>query len=420
MKIMVVGGGGREHAIIKKIKENKQVKKIFALPGNGTIENIAVSIPIEGTELEKIVNFAKENEIDFAVVSPDNPLCMGLVDLLEEAGVPSFGPNKVAAEIEGSKVFAKKLMKKYQIPTADYQTFTDIAAAKAFILSHNRYPIVIKADGLAYGKGVIICQNQKEGENAIQQIMGDRVFGDSGTEIVIEEFLEGPEISVLCFTDGKSLIPMLSSMDYKKAYNQNKGPNTGGMGAISPNPYYTKEIAKQCVEEIYLPTIEAMNQEGRIFKGCLYFGLMLTASGPKVIEYNCRFGDPETQCVLPLLKSDLLDIMIAVRNQNLSKTVVSFEENQASCCISLCSEGYPVHYEKGKKITLKDVEEEGLFYFDCGSKRLESKGIETNSGRVFSVVAIEESLEKAIKKAYKGIENITFDGMSYRLDIGEY
>ncbi|MBR5900431.1 MAG: phosphoribosylamine--glycine ligase, partial [Clostridia bacterium] len=350
MKIMVIGGGGREHAIIKKLRENKAIEEIFALPGNGGIALDATCVNISATNTDEIVKFAVENKIDYAVVAPDDPLVLGTVDRLSEVGVPCFGPDKKAAIIEGSKVFSKNLMKKYGIPTAEYQTFDDAEKALEY-LKTSKIPVVIKADGLALGKGVIIATTRQEAFDAVNSIMQDKVFGASGNNIVIEEFLEGPEVSVLSFTDGNTLIPMVSSMDHKRAGDNDTGLNTGGMGTIAPNPVYTKEIAERCMKEIFLPTIDAMKKEGRTFKGCLYFGLMITKDGPKVIEYNCRFGDPETQVVLPLLKTDLLDIMMATTNGTLSEIPVKFSSGSA-CCVVLASKGYPTHYEKGYEIKL--------------------------------------------------------------------
>ncbi|OGO90668.1 MAG: phosphoribosylamine--glycine ligase [Clostridiales bacterium GWF2_38_85] len=415
MNILVVGGGGREHAIIKKIKENKKVTKIYALPGNGGIATDAECIEINTNEIEKIKDFAVENEIDFAVVAPDDPLVLGAVDLLEENGIPCFGPNKAAAEIEGSKVFSKNLMKKYNIPTADYNVFYNSDDAIAFIKDNNTYPIVIKADGLALGKGVIIAEDEKPAIEAIISIMSDKVFGNSGNQIVIEEFLTGPEVSVLSFTDGITIVPMVSSMDHKKAFDDDQGLNTGGMGTIAPNPYYTDEIANLCMKQIFVPTINAMNAEARSFKGCLYFGLILTTNGPKVIEYNCRFGDPETQVVLPLLKTDLLDIMIAVSMQKLDNVKIEFDD-EAACCVILASGGYPVLYKKGYEITIDDIDK-NIQLYHAGTKLLDGKLV-TTGGRVIGVVAIGNTLFEAIKTVYLEIPKITFTDCYYRKDIG--
>lgn len=350
MKILVVGSGGREHAIIKSLRKNPKAEEIYCLPGNGGIAQDAICVDISATDIDNIVKFAVEENIDYAVVAMDDPLVLGCVDKLNEKGIPCFGPNKKAAIIEGSKVFAKNMMKKYNIPTAQYSTFNDVDEAMKYLETANM-PIVIKADGLALGKGVLICNNKKQAQDAVKSIMEDKQFGESGNNIVIEEFLEGPEVSVLSFTDGKTIVPMISSMDHKRALDGDKGLNTGGMGTIAPNPYYTKEVAKQCMNEIFLPTINAMNAEGRNFKGCLYFGLMITKDGPKVIEYNCRFGDPEAQVVLPLLETDLLDVMQACTKQNLDKINVKFS-NKHACCVIMASDGYPVKYEKGFEIQI--------------------------------------------------------------------
>ena len=411
---MVVGGGGREHAIIKSLKKNKTITEIFALPGNGGIAEDATCVDIGAKELDGIVQFAKENAIDFAVVAPDDPLVLGAVDALEAIGVPCFGPNKAAAIIEGSKVFSKNLMKQYGIPTAAYEVLTDAASALAY-LETAPMPTVIKADGLALGKGVIIAQNLAEAKDAVKAIMSDKKFGDSGNQIVIEEFLTGPEVSVLSFTDGKTVVPMVSSMDHKRALDGDEGLNTGGMGTIAPNPYYTKDMDKRCMEEIFLPTMHAMNAEGRTFKGCLYFGLMLTPNGPKVIEYNCRFGDPETQVVLPLLESDLLTIMQACANGTLADTEVKFFAGSA-CCVVMASKGYPEAYEKGYEITM-DAGIDGEVYI-AGAK-LDGGKLLTNGGRVLGVVATAETLEGAIEKAYAQVEKVHFDNAFYRRDIGQ-
>lgn len=413
MKIMVVGGGGREHAIIKKLKENENVEKIYALPGNGGIAADAECVNIGATDIEGIVKFAVDNKIDYAVVAPDDPLVLGCVDRLNEAGVPCFGPEAKAAIIEGSKVFSKNLMKKYGIPTATYEVFDDMDKALEY-LETAPIPTVIKADGLALGKGVIIAATREEAKNAVVSIMQDKQFGKSGDQIVIEEFLEGPEVSVLSFTDGKTVVPMISSMDHKRALDGDKGLNTGGMGTVAPNPYYTFDVAKECTEKIFLPTINAMNKEGRTFKGCLYFGLMITKDGPKVIEYNCRFGDPETQVVLPLLESDLLTIMQAVTNGTLSEAEVKFSGKNA-CCVIMASEGYPVKYEKGYEISI-DPEISQKVYI-AGAKAENGKLL-TNGGRVLGVTEISDSLEDAVKKAYASVEKISFGNAFYRRDIG--
>ena len=412
MKIMVVGGGGREHAIIKKIKENPAVSEIFALPGNGGIALDATCVGIGATDIDGIVNFAVENKIDYAVVAPDDPLVLGCVDALEEKGIPCFGPRANAAIIEGSKVFSKNLMKKYGIPTAAYEVFSSADEALTYV-ENCPIPTVIKADGLALGKGVIIAMTREEAKEAVKSIMQDKQFGKSGDSIVIEEFLEGPEVSVLSFTDGKVVKPMISSMDHKRAHDNDEGLNTGGMGTVAPNPYYTEAVAKECMEKIFIPTMNAMNAEGRTFKGCLYFGLMITKNGPKVIEYNCRFGDPETQVVLPLLESDLLTVMQSVTNETLSDCEVKFSEKNA-CCVIMASEGYPVSYEKGYEIKAESFD--GVYI--AGAK-LEDNKLLTNGGRVLGVTQIADTLENAIKNAYAKVETITFGNAFYRHDIGK-
>lgn len=414
MKIMVVGGGGREHAIIKKIKENKDVEKIYALPGNGGMAKDAELVNIGATDIEKAVLFAVENKIDYAVVAPDDPLVLGMVDALEEKGIPCFGPRKNAAIIEGSKVFSKGLMKKYNIPTAQYEVFTDADEALKYVESCP-IPTVVKADGLALGKGVIIAMTREEAKDAVVSIMKDKQFGKSGDSIVIEEFLTGPEVSVLSFTDGKTVVPMISSMDHKRAGDNDTGLNTGGMGTVAPNPYYTKAIADECMEKIFLPTIDAMNKEGRTFKGCLYFGLMLTEKGPKVIEYNCRFGDPETQVVLPLLESDLLTVMKAVTDETLADCEVKFSDKSA-CCVIMASEGYPVKYEKGYEITIPEEVENNVYV--AGAK-LENGKLLTNGGRVLGVTKIADTLEQAIALSYNAVEKVCFGNAYYRHDIGQ-
>lgn len=414
MKILVIGSGGREHAIIKKIKQNKNVSEIYAIPGNGGIERDAICIDIKATDINAIKDFAKKNNIDYAIVTPDDPLVAGLVDALEEIKIPCFGPNKNAAIIEGSKVFAKKLMKKYKIPTAKYETFESYDKAIEY-LKTAPMPTVIKADGLALGKGVIIAETKEKAFDTVKNIMKDKAFGKSGDRIVIEEFLEGVEVSILSFTDGKTIIPMISSMDHKRIGDKDTGLNTGGMGTIAPNPYYTKEIEKECFDKIFIPTISAMNKEGRTFKGCLYFGLMITKYGAKVIEYNCRFGDPETQVILPLLKSDLLDIMIATTNGNLDKVKVEFE-NKSAACIIMASEGYPLEYKKGFAINIpKDIIERVYF---AGVKK-ENEKLLTNGGRVLGITNIADTLDKAIKLSYEDAKQISFEGAYYRKDIGE-
>lgn len=413
MKILVVGGGGREHAIIKKLRQNPSVTEIFALPGNGGMADDAVCVGIKATDIDGITAFAKENAIDYAVVAPDDPLVLGCVDKLSAMGIPCFGPEAKAAIIEGSKVFSKNLMKKYGIPTASYEVFHNMEAALTY-LETAPIPTVIKADGLALGKGVIIAQTREEAKAAVKSMMEDHAFGKSGDNIVIEEFLTGPEVSVLAFTDGKCVKPMVSSMDHKRAGDGDTGLNTGGMGTIAPNPYYTADVAKRCMDEIFLPTMNAMNAEGRTFKGCLYFGLMITPNGPKVIEYNCRFGDPETQVVLPLLESDLLTVMMATTNGCLAETEVKFAEKSA-CCLVLASSGYPTAYEKGFEITM--TEEAKAHTFVAGAALKDGKLL-TSGGRVLGVTATANSLENAVKEAYRLGDGIHFANKYYRHDIG--
>ncbi len=413
MKIMVIGGGGREHAIIKKLRESREVTEIFALPGNGGIASDATCVPIGATDLDAIVTFAKENAIDYAVVAPDDPLVLGLVDRLSEVGIPAFGPRANAAIIEGSKVFSKNLMKKYGIPTAAYEVFDDMEAALAY-LENAPIPTVIKADGLALGKGVIIAKTREEACAAVRSMMEDHVFGKSGDHIVIEEFLEGPEVSVLAFTDGVTLCPMVSSMDHKRARDGDLGLNTGGMGTVAPNPYYTDAVAEVCMREIFLPTIAAMRAEGRPFTGCLYFGLMLTKEGPKVIEYNCRFGDPETQVVLPLLESDLLSIMMATTNGTLDRCEVRFGNRHAACVI-MASEGYPEAYERGFEITMPAEVRPHVFV--AGAK-LDGDRLVTCGGRVLGVSAVSDTLALALDEAYARVKQVQFANAYYRCDIG--
>ena len=416
MNLLVVGGGGREHAIIKKLKENPTVKTIYALPGNGGIAQDAVCVPEIGTkDISAIVAFAKSHDIDFAVVAPDDPLALGCVDRLHEAGIACFGPDAKAARIESSKVFSKNLMKKYGIPTARYEVFSDADAALAYLQTAG-FPIVLKADGLALGKGVLIAQNLHEAQDAVKTIMQDKAFGDAGSEIVIEEFLTGPEVSVLAFTDGSAIRPMISSMDHKRAGDNDTGLNTGGMGTVAPNPYYTAEIAQVCMDTIFLPTLAAMRAEGCRFKGCLYFGLMLTPDGPKVIEYNCRFGDPETQVVLPLLKTDLLTVMQAVENETLAGLNVEWSDGAAACVI-LASGGYPGHYEKGKPITFPASTPENVTVYHAGDK-LQGGKLVTSGGRVLGISATAPTLQTALADAYEAAETITFDGKFMRRDIG--
>lgn len=414
MRILVIGGGGREHAVIKALKKNKNAETVYALPGNGGIARDAVCVPISAVEIEKITAFAVENNIEYAVVTPDDPLALGLVDELEKKGIPCFGPDKKAAAIESSKIFSKNLMKKYGIPTASSEIFDNEREAAAY-LEKQKYPVVIKADGLALGKGVVIAQNVREALSALHSMMSDKVFGKSGERVLIEEFLTGPEVSVLTFTDGKTVKPMVSSMDHKRAYDGDEGPNTGGMGTVAPNPYYTAGIAAECVEKIFLPTVRAMEKEGRLFKGCLYFGLMLTPDGPKVIEYNCRFGDPETQVVLPLMKSDLLTVMQAVTNGTLDETDVEFYDGSA-CCVVMASKGYPQKYEKGCALEIPD---------DCIDKvyvagaSVNNGKLVTSGGRVLGVVGTAPCLEEAVDEAYATVRKIKFDNGFYRSDIGK-
>ena len=413
MKIMVVGGGGREHAIIKALKKNKSVETIYALPGNGGIAKDATCVDIGAKDIDAIVKFALDNKIDYAVVAPDDPLVLGAVDALNAVGVPCFGPDKKAAIIEGSKAFSKDLMKKYGIPTAAYEIFNDMDKALAYLDTVDA-PIVVKADGLALGKGVIIAQTIDEAKNAVRSMMEDKVFGASGDNIVIEEFLTGPEVSVLAFTDGKVVKPMVSSMDHKRAHDNDEGLNTGGMGTIAPNPYYSADVAKECMETIFIPTMNAMNAEGRTFKGCLYFGLMITPKGPKVIEYNCRFGDPETQVVLPLLESDLLTVMQAVTNETLADTEVKFS-NGAACCVIMASDGYPEKYAKGFEITIPDAVSDNVYV--AGAAMKDGKLL-PSGGRVLGVTATADDLKSAIDGAYSLVKEISFDNAYYRKDIG--
>ena len=414
MKVMVIGGGGREHAIIKKLKENKSITEIFALPGNGGIAADALCVDIGAKDIEKQVEFAAANKIDYAVVAPDDPLVLGAVDELQKAGIPCFGPEKKAAVIEGSKVFSKRLMKKYSIPTAEYEVFENTRDALDY-LDRAAMPAVIKADGLALGKGVIIAQTKEEAKAAVTSMMEDKIFGESGSRVVIEEFLTGPEVSVLTFTDGKTIVPMVSSMDHKRALDGDRGLNTGGMGTVAPNPYYTEEIAKECMEKIFLPTVQAMNAEGRTFKGCLYFGLMLTKDGPKVIEYNCRFGDPETQVVLPLLESDLFTIMQAVTNGTLDKTDVKFK-NGCAACVIMASDGYPQKYQSGFELHIDESVKDSVFI--AGAKR-ENGVLKTAGGRVLGVTATADTLKKALDSAYEKVNHVHFENAFWRKDIGE-
>ena len=421
MKVLVVGGGGREHAICWKLAQSPKVTELYCAPGNGGIAQVDQCVPIKATDVEAIVAWAKEHAMDFVMVAPDDPLALGMVDALAAVGIPAFGPDKAAARIEASKVFSKDLMKKYGIPTAKYETFDDPAKVMAYIRAEGKYPVVIKADGLALGKGVLICQNEQEAADGVKEIMLDKKFGASGNHVVVEEFLTGPEVSVLSFCDGKTVKPMVSSMDHKRALDHDEGLNTGGMGTVAPNPYYTPEIAAECMEKIFLPTIHAMNAEGCPFKGCLYFGLMLTPDGPKVIEYNCRFGDPETQVVLPLLEGDLLHIMEACTNGTLADEDVKFSDGAAACVI-LASGGYPVAYEKGKPISgLVDgqlPDEENVTVYHSGTALTEDGQLVTNGGRVLGVTATGPRLTNALSHAYEAAEKIHFDKLHKRSDIG--
>lgn len=418
MKILMVGGGGREHALIRKLLESEKVEKVYCAPGNGGISCDAECFSVGATDIDGMVSLAKELKVDCVFVAPDDPLAAGMVDAMEKEGIRAFGPRANAAIIESSKVFSKNLMKKYSIPTAGYEVFENSKDALSYIKEQNKYPVVIKADGLALGKGVIIAQNEAEAEDAVHTIMDDKKFGASGNKVVIEEFITGPEVSVLAFTDGKCVKPMVSSMDHKRAYDGDKGPNTGGMGTISPNPYYTPEIADRCMKEIFLPTIDAMNKEGRTFKGCLYFGLMLTADGPKVIEYNARFGDPETQVVLPRLKTPLCDIVDAVIDEKLSDLDIQWSD-EACACVVMASGGYPGSYPKGIEIKGLDSngQVEGACVFHAGTA-LEDGVFKTVGGRVLGVTALGSDLKEALKKAYEAVGKITFEGAHYRTDIG--
>lgn len=418
MKILMIGSGGREHALIKKLLESPKVEKIYCAPGNGGIACDAENVNISAMDIEDVVNFSKENKIDLVFVAPDDPLAAGMVDALEAEGIRAFGPKKAAAEIEASKVFSKNLMKKYGIPTADYQVFDNSKDALDYVVNNNMAPVVVKADGLALGKGVLICQTVEDAKAAIHSIMDDKKFGESGSRVVIEEFLTGPEVSVLSFTDGKCVKPMVSSKDHKRALDGDKGLNTGGMGTISPNPYYTDEMAEICRKTIFEPTIEAMNKEGRTFKGCLYFGLMLTPKGPKVIEYNARFGDPETQVVLPRLETDLVDICEAVIDGTLGDLDIKWKKGAAACVV-MASGGYPESYKKGIEMSGLDEKGgvEGAIVYHAGTK-LENGKFYTNGGRVLGVTAVDDTLEGALKKAYEAVEKISFEGAHYRKDIG--
>lgn len=418
MKVLVVGGGGREHALVRKIKESKKVDEIFCTPGNGGISYDAKCFDVAATDIDGVVNLAKEIKADLVVVAPDDPLVAGMVDALNEEGFKTFGPRANAAIIEGSKVFSKELMQKYNIPTAEYKVFDNAEEAIEYIKERNEFPTVIKADGLALGKGVIIPENLDDAIAGVKEIMEDKIFGASGNNIVVEEFLTGPEVSVLAFTDGKCVKPMVSSMDHKRALDGDKGLNTGGMGTVSPNPYYTQEVAKECMDKIFMPTINAMNNEGRTFKGCLYFGLMITPMGPKVIEYNCRFGDPETQVVLPRLKTDIVDIFEAIDNETLSDLDVEWSDD-ACACVIMASGGYPKSYPKGIEITgLSNGQLDGVTVYHAGTKLQDNKLV-TSGGRVLGVTALGDTLENALKKSYDAVEKIHFEGAHYRRDIGK-
>ena len=418
MKVLVDGGGGREHALVRKIKESKKVDEIFCTPGNGGISYDAKCFDVAATDIDGVVNLAKEIKADLVVVAPDDPLVAGMVDALNEAGFKTFGPRANAAIIEGSKVFSKELMQKYNIPTAEYKVFDNAEEAIDYIKERNEFPTVIKADGLALGKGVIIPENLDDAIAGVKEIMEDKIFGASGNNIVVEEFLTGPEVSVLAFTDGKCVKPMVSSMDHKRALDGDKGLNTGGMGTVSPNPYYTQEVAKECMDKIFMPTINAMNNEGRTFKGCLYFGLMITPKGPKVIEYNCRFGDPETQVVLPRLKTDIVDIFEAIDNETLSDLDVEWSDD-ACACVIMASGGYPKSYPKGIEITgLSNGQLDGVTVYHAGTKLQDNKLV-TSGGRVLGVTALGDTLENALKKSYDAVEKIHFEGAHYRRDIGK-
>ena len=418
MKVLVVGGGGREHALVRKIKESKKVDEIFCTPGNGGISYDAKCFDVAVTDIDGVVNLAKEIKADLVVVAPDDPLVAGMVDALNEAGFKTFGPRANAAIIEGSKVFSKELMQKYNIPTAEYKVFDNAEEAIEYIKERNEFPTVIKADGLALGKGVIIPENLDDAIAGVKEIMEDKIFGASGNNIVVEEFLTGPEVSVLAFTDGKCVKPMVSSMDHKRALDGDKGLNTGGMGTVSPNPYYTQDVAKECMDKIFIPTINAMNNEGRTFKGCLYFGLMITPKGPKVIEYNCRFGDPETQVVLPRLKTDIVDIFEAIDNETLSDLDVEWSDD-ACACVIMASGGYPKSYPKGIEITgLSNGQLDGVTVYHAGTKLQDNKLV-TSGGRVLGVTALGDTLENALKKSYDAVEKIHFEGAHYRRDIGK-
>ena len=419
MKILVIGSGGREHAIVRKLKESPKVEKLYCAPGNGGISRDAECVPVNAMDKDGMLNLVRERNIDFVFVAPDDPLAAGMVDFLEAAGIPCFGPNARAAEIESSKVFAKNMMKQHGIPTAEYQVFHSAEKALAYVRDRQKYPVVIKADGLALGKGVIIAGNEQEAEDTLHAILEDKKFGDSGNQVVVEEFLTGPEVSVLAFTDGKTLVPMVSSMDHKRAYDGDKGLNTGGMGTVSPNPFYTEEVAAECMEQIFLPTVNAMNAEERKFKGCLYFGLMITPDGPKVIEYNSRFGDPETQVVLPRLQTDFAEIVCAVAEERLSEISVEWSPKPCACVV-MASGGYPGSYPKGLEIHGLDEngQVEGATVYHAGTK-CEGDKFLTNGGRVLGITAMGDTLQQALDHAYAAVEKISFEGAMVRKDIGK-
>ena len=418
MKILVIGSGGREHAVIRKLAENQEIEKIWCAPGNGGIASLAECVNIKATDVMEMVKFAKDNQVDFCVVTPDDPLALGMVDEMEKEGIPCFGPKANAAVIEASKAFSKNLMKKYHIPTADYEIFDSSKDALKYIEEKNTFPIVLKADGLALGKGVLIAESLADAKSAVRELMIDRLFGAAGNTVVVEDFMEGPEVSVLAFTDSKVIRPMVSSMDHKRADDNDEGLNTGGMGTIAPSPYYTPEIAQRCMDEIFLPTMHAMNAEDRPFKGCLYFGLMLTNDGPKVVEYNCRFGDPETQVVLPLLKSDLFTIMKACHDETLEDVKIEWSDEHCACVIE-ASGGYPVEYKKGYEIHGLDGngQHEGVYVYHAGTK-LENGKYYTNGGRVLGITAKGATLNDALKTAYAAVDEIGFEKMHCRRDIG--
>ena len=416
MNVLIVGGGGREHALLTALSKSRAISKLYVAPGNGGMASLAECVSISATDIEGLTTFATENQIDYVVVAPDDPLCLGLVDRLKEVGIPAFGPSKAAARIEGSKAYSKELMKRYHIPTAGYETFTDVEKALAYVNERN-CPLVVKADGLALGKGVLLCDDAKEASDAVVDMLTNAKFGKSSECIVIEDYLQGPEVTVLCFTDGKTIVPMPSSMDHKRALDGDEGLNTGGMGVIAPNPYYTKEIANECMETIFLPTLKALQEENAPFTGCLYFGLMLTKDGPKVIEYNCRFGDPETQALMPLLQSDLFTIMKATTEGTLSDKDVVFSD-KASCCVVLASGGYPKSYASGKVITGLDAVQNGTYVYHAGTKKVEDTVV-SSGGRVLAVTTTADTLAQAIQSAYEATTSIHFDGMHKRNDIGQ-